>query len=306
MKTVVWFGFVLGALSAAGTVIVTRTGETATLPCQSFTKTLEWLRESEIVIADGKFSRKGQTDLGRRSAVKQSNLVISNVKPADAGSFTCMADGRIQQKALVVVSVSADPSVELHPGSKVTLQCEVNGLSPSSTIQWQRPDGSSLAGPSQTVEPVALSDAGTWACTFTYGGQTYTQNLPIKVKEPVTTTTPPLVSSKNSKNDPKNPETPSTSDLPNAAGQLLGLSWWMWVVIGVGCLVVVLLMVLVIVLCKRIKRRKRKLQMMKDGRQLLTPRQYCQCNCPAAAAKPQQGRRREKPSVPPLQPLLME
>lgn len=79
-------------------------------------------------------------------------------------------------------SVSADPSVELHPGSKVTLQCEVNGLSPSSTIQWQRPDGSSLAGPSQTVEPVALSDAGTWACTFTYGGQTYTQNLPIKVK----------------------------------------------------------------------------------------------------------------------------
>ncbi|KAM8734213.1 CD4-2 molecule, tandem duplicate 1 isoform 2-T2 [Acanthopagrus schlegelii] len=306
MKTVVWFGFVLGALSAAGTVIVTRTGETATLQCQSYMRTLEWLRESEIVFSDRKYSRKVKTDLTQRSIVKQSNLVISNVKPADAGSFTCKSDGRIHQQTLVVVSVSADPSAELHPGSKVTLQCEVNGLSPSPTIQWQRPDGSPLAGPSQTVEPVALSDAGTWACKFTYGGEMYTQNLPIKVKEPVTTTTPPPVSSKNSKNDPKNPETPSTSDLPNAAGQLLGLSWWMWVVIGVGCLVVVLLMVLVIVLCKRIKRRKRKLQMMKDGRQLLTPRQYCQCNCPAAAAKPQQGRRREKPSVPPLQPLLME
>ena len=36
----------------------------------------------------------------------------------------------------------------------------------------------------------------------------------------------------------------------------LGLSWWMWVAVGVGGLVVVFLMVLVIALCRRIKRRK--------------------------------------------------
>lgn len=36
----------------------------------------------------------------------------------------------------------------------------------------------------------------------------------------------------------------------------LGLSWWMWVVIGVGCLLVVVLMVVIICLCKRIKRKK--------------------------------------------------
>lgn len=37
---------------------------------------------------------------------------------------------------------------------------------------------------------------------------------------------------------------------------LLGLSWWMWVAIGVGCLFVLLLIVLIVVLCERNKRRK--------------------------------------------------
>ena len=53
-----------------------------------------------------------------------------------------------------------------------------------------------------------------------------------------------------------------TSKPPSSPGNtpegalLLGLSWWVWLAIGVGCLVVVLLMVFVIVMCKRIKRRK--------------------------------------------------
>ena len=37
---------------------------------------------------------------------------------------------------------------------------------------------------------------------------------------------------------------------------LLGLSWWLWVVIGVGCLVVAVLMGFVICLWKRIQRKK--------------------------------------------------
>lgn len=49
---------------------------------------------------------------------------------------------------------------------------------------------------------------------------------------------------------------PGNVQPPPEAALLLGLIWWVWVAIGVGCLVVVLLMVFVIVLCKRIKRRK--------------------------------------------------
>nr|AXK15891.1 T cell surface glycoprotein CD4-2 [Sparus aurata] len=300
MKTVVWFGFVLGALSAAGRVIVTKSGDTATLDCPSFKRTLEWLRESESIIVEGKYTRKGKSDIASRSIVKQSDLLIRNVKPADAGSFTCKADGQDNQHTLVVVSVSASPSGELQPGSKVTLECQVNGISPG-PIQWKTPGGKQVKGSPHAVESVALLDAGTWECMFSQGGEMQSHSLVITVKEPVTTTTLPPTSKTNSKNG----ESPPNGG-PSAPGPLLGLRWWMWVVIGVGCLVVVLLMVLVIVLCKRIKRRKRKLQTMKNGRQLLTPRQYCQCNRPAAAAKPQQGRRREKPSVPPLQPLLIE
>ncbi len=49
---------------------------------------------------------------------------------------------------------------------------------------------------------------------------------------------------------------PGVTNLPSDAALLLGLSWWMWVIIGVGGLIVVLLMVLVICLCKKVRRRK--------------------------------------------------
>lgn len=54
---------VLGALSAAGRVIVTKSGDTATLDCPSFKRTLEWLRESESIIVEGKYTRKGRNRL---------------------------------------------------------------------------------------------------------------------------------------------------------------------------------------------------------------------------------------------------
>lgn len=50
------------------------------------------------------FSALGKSDIASRSIVKQSDLLIRNVKPADAGSFTCKADGQDNQHTLVVVS----------------------------------------------------------------------------------------------------------------------------------------------------------------------------------------------------------
>ena len=49
---------------------------------------------------------------------------------------------------------------------------------------------------------------------------------------------------------------PGDTKSPPKADLVLGLSWWMWVIVGVGCLVVVLLLVVVICLYKRIKRKK--------------------------------------------------
>lgn len=311
MKTVVWFGLVLGALSAAGKVILTKPGQKTTIECgvNTYSNNVEWRHRDDLIINTPKRGppRRGGGDIVQRSRLnRETNLVVSNVKEEDAGKFVCMTDGHRHEHTLLVVSVSASPSAELQLGSEATLWCQVKGLDPDPTVQWKRPDGSPHSG-SQSVKlnPVAQSDAGTWKCTFSFDGTTHSESLAINVKEPAPETAPS--SPPQSSGDIRKPNcTDCVTQPPPDVILLLGLSLWVWVAVGVGGLVVVLLMVFVIVLCKRIKRRKRKNQRMKNGRQPLKPKKYCQCDYPAAAAKPQQGRRREKPSAPPLQPLLMQ
>lgn len=78
-------------------------------------------------------------------------------------------------------SVSASPSGELQPGSKVTLECQVNGISPG-PIQWKTPGGKQVKGSPHAVESVALLDAGTWECMFSQGGEMQSHSLVITVK----------------------------------------------------------------------------------------------------------------------------
>ncbi|XP_029307387.1 CD4-2 molecule, tandem duplicate 1 [Cottoperca gobio] len=307
MKTIVCFGFVLCALSAAGSVILTRPGQKVTLECgpDTFNQRLVWHHGSDLIFNTPKsgFTRRGSTDIVLRSKVKQEiNLEISKVKEEDAGKFICMADGKSHEHTLVVVSVSASPSGELQLGSQVSLRCQIKGV--DSTVQWRSPDGS-LHPKTAHLTSVSRSHAGTWNCTFSHGGETHSQSLDINVEEPETAASAPSQSPEDAHKPTSLHSQPGVIQPPSDAVLLLGLVWWVWVAVGVGCLVVLLLMVFVIVLCKRIKRRKRKIHMLKNGRLPLKPKKYCQCDRPAAAAKPQQGRRREKPSAPPLQPLLM-
>ncbi|TNN54526.1 hypothetical protein EYF80_035229 [Liparis tanakae] len=275
----------LAALPAAARVILTNPRHKATLECgvSSF------------------------TDILQRSKVSsQTKLEISDVTEEDAGKFVCNADGRREEHTLLVASVWASPTADLQLGSEATLHCQVSGLDRDSAVSWTSPDGSPHSG---RLESVRRSDAGTWQCVFSIDGGVYSQNLAIEVQGPAPETVAPPSSS-----------SPSTSCLdceyhlrsllgvarppPSAAAPLLGLSRWVWLTAGGGCLAVALLLVFVVVLCERIKRKKRKHRVMKNGRQ--KPKSYCQCDCPAAAAKPQRGRRRETPSAPPLQapPLL--
>ncbi|KAI3361155.1 hypothetical protein L3Q82_013359 [Scortum barcoo] len=266
----------MGALSAAGKVFQTKPGNKATLECgvSSFRNSLVWKREDKMIITVAKtgFIRRGNGDTAARAKVKLNTVLeISEAKKEDAGKFTCIADTHNEDHTLLVVSVSTSPSGALQLGRQATLQCEVNGLNPSPTMQWQRPDGTTHTGSELT--PVALSDKGTWHCTFSSNGETYKEGLEIKVEEPPPTTTAPSLSRDSkviySLDVPLNHNPsflpspryvfmaqPGVTDPPSGAAQLLGFSWWVWVAGGVGCLVVVLLMVCVIILCKRIKRRK--------------------------------------------------
>ncbi|XP_028984821.1 CD4-2 molecule, tandem duplicate 2 isoform X3 [Betta splendens] len=198
MKTIVWFGFVLGAVSAAGSVIYTTAQSKVTLNCgvKSFRRSLVWYHGGEMVVRiDGRsgIQRRGMTDVASRARAKQdTKLEISGVRQEDAGTFTCEVDGTNHEHTLAVVSVSASPTDEVELGTSVTLQCRVNGQSPGSTVQWMRPDGTTAAGTeSGTVElrSVASSDAGTWKCVINPDGLTVDLKLKVKVLGAVIYTT---------------------------------------------------------------------------------------------------------------------
>uniref|UniRef100_A0A3P8SUU0 Ig-like domain-containing protein n=1 Tax=Amphiprion percula TaxID=161767 RepID=A0A3P8SUU0_AMPPE len=305
MKTVMWFGLVLVAVST-GKVIFTEVGQKATIECgiSSYTKQLEWSRENQQIIRIGKrgFPTKGTAEIVQRSRMRpEPNLEIYPVKDTDTGKFTCKADATVQEHMLLVVSVSVVPSGALQVGSEATLYCQVKDPNLGVTVEWKKPDGTLLKGSSTfDLKPVADSDAGPWNCTLTYEGETFSQTLMIKVSGPTPTTTTPYDPQKDiHKPAGRNHTTEHKSG--DAELLLLGLDWWVWLAVGVGCLIVILLTVFVIVLCKRNRERKKKFQRMKSTEQPLKPKKYCQCDRQAAAAKPQQGRRREKPSALPLQ-----
>ncbi|XP_062256016.1 uncharacterized protein LOC133965460 [Platichthys flesus] len=306
MNVIVCLGIVLGALSAAATVIHTKPRQSVTLECgvDSYKGSLTWKHKDEMIIQIAKNGppRKGSAAIKQRSRqMDDVNLRISDVRKEDAGALTCEADGRRHEHTLLVVSVSARPSEEQQPGGEVTLQCEVAGLNPDSTVQWTGPDKRVHAGSEVHLNPVAASDAGAWQCEFSHGGETYREELAVRVKDPVSSTSPPV----------RRPEVNKGTSCPGCGADPRGwggpLGWWLWAAAGAGCVVVVLLTALLIVFCRRIRRRKRKLQkMMKNGQRSARPKTYCQCNCRAAAEKPRRGRQKARPSTLALKPLLKE
>ncbi|KAM7421103.1 hypothetical protein PAMA_015328 [Pampus argenteus] len=299
MKITVCFVLVLCALSAAGERIQARLNEKVTIKCGTFSESLLWYHGTDEVYSTKFINRNliKVNKIGGRATLKNADLIIDKVKEEDVGEYTCSADGTPYTHTLFVMSVSVNSvnaSRELQQGSKVTLKCEVKGLNSDSSVKWKQPNGNQLyESPTVDLEYVTPSHAGVWVCMFSHLGNTYNESLDLTVTDLTSTSQTPKVTSV---------QTPPSS----VASELLGLSWWMWVAVGVGSLVVVFLMVLVIILCKRIKRKKKRVLKMKNMRQPLKPREYCKCDHQTAAAKPQQGRRREKPSALCVQPLLPE
>ncbi|XP_071372700.1 leukocyte immunoglobulin-like receptor subfamily B member 1 [Centroberyx affinis] len=308
MRNIMWFGFVLGALSAAGNVIHTKSGERAKIACGAGTirKEVQWMRGNDLIMSRNVKTgsgRKGRIPIFFRSKLIQDrDLEISKVEEADAGLLTCFADGTPHHHTLLVVTVSVSPSADLQLGGEATLQCQVKGPDPEFTVEWEKPDGGSGVPSPVHLNPVANTDAGTWRCKFSWHGEPYEETLDVKVKEPEPTSRLPPSSSPQDIITPTCPKCRprAKGPQPDKSGWL-GLSLWMWVAVGVGCLVLVLLIISIIVVHQRIKRRRRKAQKLKSIRQPLRAKNYCQCNGPAATAAPPRGRQREKPSSLPRQ-----
>ncbi|XP_075897116.1 CD4-2 molecule, tandem duplicate 1 [Nelusetta ayraudi] len=303
---IVLFALVLAALSASGKVIFTKPGESVTLECGvGDSNNVRWNHENVLVISLSRsFPTKGDTPMKTRCFLKEANLVVKQVTEADAGTFTCTAGGHTQEVILVVFSVGVDPSHYPQVDGKAELHCKAkpDGVG----VQWQGPDGKvHPASAKVSLDPVGRQNAGTWKCTLSHSSDTHTESLEVTVKERrPTTPSPPSIIPGNVGVSPGGVE-PVDPVSPHGT-TLLGIPLWMWAVIGGGGLVVVLLAILVACMCRRVRRKRRIARKMKNGLQLRTPPQYCQCDRPTAAAKPQQRRQRAKPSPPPLQSLLVE
>ncbi|MED6263892.1 hypothetical protein CHARACLAT_009314 [Characodon lateralis] len=310
MKTIILFGLVLGALSAAGKVFFAEVGQKVTVECgtQGFSSKLEWTHNTMTirVLTINRFPSKGQSPIAERSRILYNkDLEINTVMETDFGKFTCNVDGDPHEHVLIVFSVLV-PSDALEVGAHATLECRVKSPDNAAKVKWQKLNGLEEHSHKVDLKFADSSHKGIWQCKVSYEGDTFTKNITINVKDPVPVpTTPPL---KNNAPNSKNRQNSTGGSTKNWSKDtvFLGLIWWIWVAIGAGGLVVIILIVVVIVVYKRNKRRKRKFLRMKKVQLSRNPKMYCQCVRQTAAAKPQQGRRREKPSALPLQPLLQE
>ncbi|CAF97820.1 unnamed protein product [Tetraodon nigroviridis] len=286
------FAFLLAVLSCAppadGDVIVGKPGGRVVFRCglPRGGGPLGWYRQENVVYREDVrtgIPQRGKGDICLRATMRQMTLEIRDLKETDAGTFTCKKNLQSEQHQLIVITVSASPSASLQLGGTATLQCQVIGPNPEPEVRWKKPDGSLYSGSKDAnLKEVARSDEGTWNCTFDYQGRQYGETLDIRVIAPPPA---PVTSRGPGPNPPCKDCGPNGRPVGPSPSPLLGLSWWMWVVIGVGCLIVLVLVVFIICLYKRIQRKKRKLRRMENSRQLLMNKQYCQCDRPGSCAQ---------------------
>ncbi|KAL3980558.1 tenascin [Sarotherodon galilaeus] len=208
LKMLVWFVFVLGALSAAGEVFVAKVGGKVTLKCgvSSYVRSLQWYHGNDFLhsVSQRGFPRRGYVELARRSVVRQTNLEISSVTETDAGRFTCSADGTRHENSLSLFSVSIVPSADLLLGSEATLQCDVKGFIGGCEVKWRSPNVDSPEwSPTAQLKPVTSAHNGTWQCIITCGSNQFSEDLTITVQEPPPTTSTTTASLCSSKDSPK-------------------------------------------------------------------------------------------------------
>uniref|UniRef100_A0A3B3TNS4 T-cell surface glycoprotein CD4-like n=1 Tax=Poecilia latipinna TaxID=48699 RepID=A0A3B3TNS4_9TELE len=295
MKTIILFGLVLGALSAAGKVYIAEVGGKVTLQCgvTSIKSRLEW----KNIIMNYICSLLGSSEIKMRAKKsKDTDIEISKIMEGDSGKFTCVVGRSSHEHHLIVVSVSA-PSGPLKVGADATLECKANsGVSGlcQPEVKWRKPDGSVQPESKVEFKSVALTDTGIWQCLVSCQGETFTKNVTINVEVFLVLIWSDVFAQPGGVRGPEDPM------------MLLGLVWWIWVAIGAGSLVVIILVIVIIVMHKRNKRKKVHVESQDKSVLFVETSLYSLYHSQTAAAKPQQGRRREKPSALPLQPLLQE
>ncbi|XP_062395774.1 CD4-2 molecule, tandem duplicate 2 [Sardina pilchardus] len=187
-KLVICFGLYVCVVSGS-TTYYGQAGEGITLKCHYQSSEVSWKYGSISIIRVAKSGRvtKG-TAFADRLKLSGSNLIISNLKSEDAGTFTCIATDRKKGQTssdmtlqVVKVSVSVSPASPLLQSSAATLTCHADGSPDKVAWKHNNQDLTAETGKTVTLGSVKGSHDGTWQCLVYYGETPFEASLDIDV-----------------------------------------------------------------------------------------------------------------------------
>ncbi|XP_029116008.1 uncharacterized protein LOC108922092 isoform X2 [Scleropages formosus] len=182
-----WSFFVLLLHPVTCDVYYMQEGKDITIACmmKQKEKVIKWMYNSKDIFVFQKSGppRQGSAEMTSRSQPgPSSSLKIKNLQRLDTGKYECHSSGGKTEHQLYVVTVSTSPAGPLLHSSKATLNCGVEGRSPTKRI-WKRPNGINVDTENgiASLSYVTLNDSGTWLCLIEDNGKEYKQELKINV-----------------------------------------------------------------------------------------------------------------------------
>ncbi|XP_041961913.1 CD4-2 molecule, tandem duplicate 2 [Alosa sapidissima] len=190
-KLFICFGLYIVVCKASGLqVYYGQAGKDLRLKCHDQSSEFTWKYESTQIISVVKSGRqtKGISELAERAKVFGSALQISNLKPKDSGTFTCITTDRKKQKSssqitlhVFKVSVSVSPASPLLLSSAAKLTCQADGSPDNVTWKHNNQDKTAETGKTVALGNVEGSHAGKWQCLVYYGETQFEASLDIDV-----------------------------------------------------------------------------------------------------------------------------
>ncbi|XP_043117622.1 CD4-2 molecule, tandem duplicate 2 [Puntigrus tetrazona] len=239
---------------------------------------------------------------GEEYSEKTQVIHLKSVTLRDAGQWTCKVTEELKPRVTLTVVVDLyTTAVNVSEGDDIKLPCS---LPPSVSqrvvgakwkadhlptvsfptlkntgdkgLHWNSEDlskvnfttGKLSTNFDVTLKNVERRDAGVFVCRVEFEGE-----VSLSVETTLTVIDKPSGGKGSNKRNGKR------SGVPDVLFKdVYGVQLWIWIAVGVSCVVLIGLFVVAVLLHKRNKREKQRVRKLRSMRQPLTDKDYCQCN----------------------------